>query len=62
LRPTDSQYQEIQFRLPCSEITEIRVSGADRCEMGNLEKFSYEKGQCLARVRLGESDIVRFTK
>jgi hypothetical protein len=62
LRPTDSQYQEIQFRLACSEITEIKVSGADRCEMGDLDKFSYEKGKCLERVRLGETDFVRFTK
>lgn len=62
LRPSDTQYQEIQFRLPCSRIAQIKVSGADRCVMGDLDKFSYEKGKCLERVRLGETDIVRFTK
>jgi hypothetical protein len=30
--------------------------------MGGLQKFSDEKGQCLARVRVVESDLVRFDK
>jgi hypothetical protein len=30
--------------------------------MGDLYKFSETKGQCLARVRVVESDLVRFDK
>ena len=63
LRPGDSQRREIQFRgVACRNIARLQVVGGDRCDMGDLQKFSYVKGQCLARVRVLESDLVRFDK
>lgn len=63
LRPGDSQTQEIQFRgIGCPDIARLQVSGGDRCVMGELDRFSPADGQCLARVRVVESNLVRFDK
>lgn len=63
LKPGSSQGREIQFTgIACQDIVRVQVVGGDRCNMGDLHKFSEDKGQCLARVRVVESDLVRFDK
>jgi len=62
LRPTDSQYREIQFGLPCAEISRIQVTGGDRCEMGDFDRFNSLPGECLKRIQLAETELVPFTK
>ena len=63
IRPGDKQYREIEFsRISCGEIVRVQVIRGDRCEMGELHKFSEVKGECLARVRVVASDLVRFDK
>jgi hypothetical protein len=48
--------------IACSDIARLRVQGGDRCEMGDLHRFSDAKGQCLERLRLQPSDLVKFEK
>jgi hypothetical protein len=63
IRPGDSQIQEVRFNgIGCDEVLRVRVGGGDRCEMGELDKFSNAKGKCLALVRVIESKVVRFDK
>lgn len=63
LRPTAEQESTAEFSgIPCSEIERIQVNGGDRCAMGELNKFSDAKGQCLARVAVAASELVRFDK
>jgi hypothetical protein len=63
LKPGDQQQREVQFNgIGCDDIDRVQVGGGDRCVMGDLDKFSAAKGQCLARVRVVESDLVRFDK
>jgi len=63
IKPGDDQVRELQFvGIGCDEIVRVQVSGGDRCVMGDLDKFSYEKGKCLARVQVVASDLVRFDK
>ena len=63
MKPGDKLVREIDFAgIACQEIVRVQVTGGDRCDMGDLEKFSGTKGQCLARVRVVESDLVRFDK
>lgn len=63
LRPTNSQYKEIEFRgISCAKIASLLVSGGDRCTMGNLTKFSSEKGECLSHIDVRASDIIPFSK
>lgn len=63
IKPGDSQAQEVRFDgLTCKEIVRVQVGGGDRCEMGELDKFSPVKGKCLSLVRVVPSDLVRFDK
>jgi hypothetical protein len=63
LRPGDKQTREFEIiGLTCQEIARLQVVGGDRCVMGDLDKFSPATGECLARVRVVKSDLVRFDK
>ena len=63
LRPGNQQSREIEFTgITCKDIARVQVVGGDRCEMGDLNKFSEGKGRCLARIRVAESELVRFDK
>ena len=63
LKPGDSQMRAVDFNgIPCKDIVRVQVVGGDRCDMDDLDKFTTVKGQCLARIRVVESDIVRFDK
>ena len=63
IRPSDKIQRAVDFtRIACPEIARVQVTGGDRCEMGDLNKFADAKGQCLERVRLAPSEIVRFDK
>jgi len=63
LRSGDKQTKEFEVTgLACKEIARIQVVGGDHCEMGDLDRFSDAKGQCLARVRVVASDLIPFAK
>jgi hypothetical protein len=63
IKPGNSLYREIQFQgISCQEIARVQVAGGNRCVMGDLDRFSYEEGRCLARVRVVASELVRFEK
>jgi hypothetical protein len=63
IKPGNDLYREIQFQgISCQEIARVQVTGGNRCVMGDLDRFSYEEGRCLARVRVVASDLMRFEK
>ena len=63
MRPGDTLRREIEFvGIPCRDIVRVQVVGGDRCSMGELDKFAATAGQCLDRVRVVASDLVRFEK
>ena len=63
MRPGDTLVREVDVvGIPCQEIVRLQVVGGDRCNMGDLDKFAATDGQCLARVRVVASDLVRFDK
>jgi len=63
VKPGNSQDREVEFRgITCNEIKRLQVGGGDRCGMGELTRFSAQSGECLARVRVVASDVLRFDK
>jgi hypothetical protein len=63
MKPGDTLRREIEFAgITCRDIARVQVVGGDRCDMGDLDKYTVTKGQCLARVRVVASDLVRFDK
>lgn len=63
LKPGDEQTRELRVQgLNCMQIVRLQVAGGDRCEIGELNKFSDVKGACLARIRVLPSDVVKVEK
>lgn len=63
VRPGDQISRSLQFRgIACTDIAKLQVHGGDRCDMGDLNKFSEANGQCLARIRVPPSALLRFEK
>jgi hypothetical protein len=63
LKPGDNQRREVRFNgIDCKDIARVLVGGGDRCEMGDLDKFTPGRGMCLARVRVVASDVLPFEK
>ena len=63
MKPGDNLVRDLDVTgIPCRDIVRLQVVGGDRCDMGDLDKFSPADGQCLARVRVVPSDLVRFDK
>lgn len=63
LKPGDTIRRSLRFGgIECDEIARVQVEGGDRCEMGELNKFSDAKGECLARLKVLPSELVVFEK
>ena len=63
VKPGDTHRRILRFMgIACPDIAMLKVRGGDRCDMGDLNKFSEPTGQCLARVRVVASDVVVFDK
>ena len=66
LRPGNSQVRQVEFQgIGCQDIARVQVGGGDRCTMGELHRWLDQdeyKGKCLARVRVVESNLLRFEK
>lgn len=61
VRSGDQHHRGVQFAgIGCADIAKLEVSGGDRCEMGDLNKFSDARGQCLARLHVRPSALLRF--
>lgn len=63
LRPGDRARRGLNIEgIACTDIARLDVKGGDRCEMGELNKFSEPNGQCLVRVKVLPSELLRFAK
>jgi hypothetical protein len=63
VRPGDKQVRQVRFEgIGCQDIARLQVLGADRCEMGELNKFTDAKGRCLAMVRVVPSALLPYAK
>jgi hypothetical protein len=63
IRPTDSQYREIRFRnVPCDEIAQVQVHGADNCHVGDLTKYTEGSDDCLSLVQVNDSTLIKIYK
>ena len=63
MKPGDKLVRDVDFSgIACRDIVRVQVVRGDRCDMGDLDKFAPADGQCLSRVRVVASDLVRFGK
>ncbi len=63
VKPGDQRSATARFLgITCTDVMKLLVQRGDRCQMGDLNRFSPSDGQCLARIRLAPSSIVKFEK
>ncbi len=63
IKPTRDQYQEIRFTgIKCQDIAYVKIHGGDRCSVGELNKYSPQKGVCLKLIQVEPSDLVKISK
>lgn len=63
IKPGDTRRRALRFDgIACADIAKLQVQGGDRCEMGDLDRFSADKGACLARVRVLPFEGLKFEK
>jgi hypothetical protein len=63
LRPGDRARRGLNVEgIACADIARLDVKGGDRCDLGELNKFSEPNGQCLERVKVLPSALLPFTK
>ena len=63
IKPTRDQYQKVRFiGISCPDISHIKLHGADRCTMGPFTKFDSGEGECLKRVYVQESNLIKVMK
>ncbi len=63
VKPTNSQYQEIDFRgIRCEEIRSVAVSAARNCHVGELTKYSASPKRCLELIQVAPSKLLPIAK
>ncbi len=63
IKPTGSQYRKVRFiGITCANISHLKLHGADRCTMGPFTKFDSGEGECLKRIYVQESDLIKVIK
>ena len=63
IKPTRDLYREIRFHgIGCSGIDYILVHDADQCNMGQLDKYNNQEGECLSKILVEPSDLINIRK
>lgn len=63
IKPTRDRYREIRFNgIGCSEVDYILVHEAEQCDMGQLDKYNNERGECLSKIFVEPSDLITIRK
>ena len=63
IKPTFHQDASISFRsVPCTKIAYVKVHGGDKCTMDDMVRMAPKEGECLKRVKVIPSGLLKFTK
>lgn len=63
VKPGDVYRRDLRLMgIACQDIARLQVRGGDRCDMGELNKFSEPNGQCLGLVQVLPSEVLSFDK
>ena len=63
IKPTLNQYQKVRISgITCDKISRVRIHGGDRCRMGPHARMSWDKGECLKKIHVEESGLIRISK
>jgi hypothetical protein len=63
LNPTTEKYTEVQFAgIGCKDIAHVKVYDAARCNMGDIDQWNEEEGECLSHLYVEPSSLINISK
>ena len=63
IKPTNYKYTDVQFEgIGCQEISHIQVHDAARCNMGEIDQWNEEEGECLSHLYVEPSEMINISK
>ena len=63
IKPTNYKFTDVQFAgIGCSEIAHVKVYDAARCNMGEIDQWNEEEGQCLSLLYVEPSELINISK
>lgn len=63
LKPTNDKYTEVQFAgIGCQDIAHVKVFDAARCNMGKIDQWNEEEGECLSHLYVEPSQLINISK
>lgn len=63
IKPTNYKYTDVQFGgIGCHEISHVKVYDAARCDMGEIDQWNEEEGQCLSLLYVEPSELINISK
>jgi hypothetical protein len=63
IKPTNYKYTDVQFEgIGCEEISQVKVLGAPRCNMGDIDQWNEEEGECFSLLYIEPSELINISK
>lgn len=63
INPTNYKYTDVQFAgIGCKEISHLKVYDAARCNMGEIDQWNEEEGECLSHLYVESSQLINISK
>jgi hypothetical protein len=63
IKPTNDKFTDVQFGgIGCHEIAHLKVYDAARCNMGDIDQWNEEEGQCLGLLYVEPSELINISK
>lgn len=63
IKPTNHKYTDVQFEgIGCHEISHVKVYDAAHCNMGEIDQWNEEEGECLSHLYVEPSQLINISK
>jgi hypothetical protein len=63
IKPTNAKFTDVQFSgIGCHEIAQVKVFDAARCNMGEIDQWNEEEGECLSLLYVEASPLINISK
>jgi hypothetical protein len=63
IKPTNYKYTDVQFEgIGCMDISHVKVLDAAHCNMGDIDQWNEEEGECFSHLYIEPSDLINISK
>lgn len=63
IKPTNYKFTDVQFAgIGCKDISHVKVIDAKHCNMGDIDQWNEEEGECLSHLYVEPSELINISK